>query len=512
MIPIPISYAEIHYRLPWLKPAYFRNLPEIITDLPTRYIARADYSLPIALIVKDADKFPVTINRVTAYIIQKGRTRKRAFELDQTFSATYRSIILPIANNDLIMNSYCRITLKIDCTARGKQYTFYNDNFPGLDWQPYCCYVTEKPLPYPQGWFAGDPHVHTNYTNDQAEFGADIALTRAMAIAMGLSWFFVADHSYDLDDMPDNYLENDPNLPKWHQMRKEVAELDSSECRILPGEEASIGNARGENVHMLSINRDDFIPGHGDSAENWLENHPQVSLNQLEPDQNGLLIAAHTFEQVPILQKLLLRRGNWSIRDFHVAGIRHLQAINSARRQDIVESLLHWRDLLLLGNRFVILAGNDAHGNFNVMRQISVPFLKLFSSRKQTFGRMMTIFKHRTNDPIAGLDHGEIIVSNGPFLRFQLGKGDHAVTIGQSMKSRKERLFFEAETTPEFGRITRIDLLIGDIDCCSEQRIVNPENKKRLHLPSRGYVRMELRTRNGGFAATNPIWVEPSEH
>ncbi len=508
MIPLPISYAEIHYRLPWLRSAYFRNLPEIVTDAPTRYIVRPETSLPLALIVKDADRYPITVHRVTAYILQKNRTRKVLFDLDQTFSSAYRSIILPIENKHLEYNSFCWISMKIDCSARGKQYTFFNDNYRGLGWQPYWCFVTDKPLPHPEDWFAGDPHVHTNYTDDQVEFGADIGLTRAMAVSMGLKWFFVTDHSYDLDDRVDNYLKNDPALPKWHRMKKEAMELDSPGCRILAGEEASVGNRNSENVHTLAIGRNDFIPGSGDGAERWLCNRPQIHLDELSIDSKGLLIAAHPFEPVPILQRLLIRRGGWGREDFLDAGIKHLQAINSSNRSEIMDSILHWRDLLLTGNRFCLLAGNDAHGNFNVMRQIRIPFLKLFSSRKQTFGKMMTLYRHGENDPLEGLKRGEIIVSNGPFIRFQLGKGENAVTIGQSMKSRKERLYYDIATTPEFGRITRVDLLIGDCDSAREYRLSNPGQKKRLRLPERGFVRMELRTKYGGFAATNPIWIE----
>ena len=508
MIPIPIAYAETHFRLPLLKPRYYRKLPEIVTDAPTRYIARDNSSLPIALIVKDADRFPITIQRVTAYVLQKNRTRKVIFDLDQTFSSPYRSVILPIENQFLDFNAFAWITVLVEGFSRGRTFRFFNDNFSGLSWQPYRCFVTDRLLPYPEGWYAGDPHVHTNYTDDQVEFGADIGLTRAMAVAMGLKWFFVTDHSYDLDDRTDNYLKNDPTLPKWHRMKDEVASLDSDSCRILAGEEVSIGNSRGENVHMLAVGRKDFIPGSGDSAEQWFCNRPQVHLSELEDDPHGLLIAAHPFEPVPILQRWLIRRGNWSKNDFHDAGIRHLQAINSCNRPEIMDSLLHWRDLLLKGERFLLIAGNDAHGNFNVMRQIRIPYLQLFSSRKQTFGKMMTLFRHDTNDPLAGLGSGEIVVSNGPFIRFQLGKGENAINIGQSMKSRKERLLYDTATTPEFGRITRVDLLIGDCDAGREKRIVNPPNKKRLLLPDRGYVRMELRTKRGGFAATNPVWIE----
>ncbi len=508
MIPLPFAYAEIHYRLPWLAPAYYRSMPEIVTDLPTRYVVRSGRGLPVVMIVKDAHKFPVTIHRVTACILQSGKTERINFEIEQAFDAPYRSVMLYINSKRLRVDRMAYVSMRIECTIDGNEHTFFNDNYPGLNWAPYRCFISSEPLPYPDGWHAGDPHVHTNFTDDQVEFGADIQTTREMAKAMGLDWFFVTDHSYDLDDREGDCLRNDPALPKWNRMKAEVQRFDSPECRIVHGEEASIGNMYGENVHLLAVNRDGFIYGSGDSAERWLENKPQQLLSNLKSEANELLIAAHPFERVPILQRLLIRRGNWQLYDFDAAGIRHLQCINSATRSDIIESILHWRDMLLTGRRFYLLAGNDSHGNFNIMRQIRVPFLKLFSSRKQTFGKMTTVFRLESNDPVEGIRAGEMIVTNGPFIKFQMGKGENAVHIGQTMKARRERLFFEVITSKEFGRVTRVDLLIGDVNRGKERRIINPDNRKKIAPPNHGYLRMELRTRNGGFAATNPIWIE----
>ena len=143
---------------------------------------------------------------------------------------------------------------------------------------------------------------------------------------MGLSWLFVTDHSYDLDDSLTSCTKNDADLPIWNQMQKDVKEYDSNELRIIPGEEVSIGNSKGENVHMLAINHNEFIDGYGDSAEKWFRNKPQHFLNEinkLHKDSN-LFIAAHPIEKIPFMQKLTLRRGNWSDEDYQNSGIKFL--------------------------------------------------------------------------------------------------------------------------------------------------------------------------------------------
>ena len=164
-----------------------------------------------------------------------------------------------------------------------------------------------------------------------------------------------------------------------------------------------------------------------------------IEIKKLHTDEN-LFIAAHPFEKVPFLQKLTLRRGNWRQIDFIDGGINFLQAINSNGRNEVENSIEEWVKLLLAGNRYFLVAANDAHGNFNVMRQIKKPFWKLFSSQKQTFGNFFTAFQHNSNDPIQGLKAGKIIVSNGPFLSFELIRNTKKYAIGSVVSARKAKL------------------------------------------------------------------------
>jgi len=508
--PFLISYAEIHYHFRYLFPRYFRKEPEIITDIPLRVIKNQKRTIPLLLIVKDADLFPVMINSINICIEGKNKTIIKKFIIEKKIEAKYYSQILNVNAVELEVDQYLKIIAKIDVDIAGKSKIITNDNFPDIPVKPYKIFYSKESLPMPDNWFAGEPHYHSIHTSDQVEFGADIRSSVELAKAMGLNWLFVTDHSYDLDDALNSYTINDPDLPIWKKMHEDVQKCDSKGFRVIPGEEVSIGNSKDENVHMLAINHHDFIAGKGDSAEKWFRNKPTHQVNeisQLHNDDN-LFIAAHPFEKVPFLQKLTLRRGSWSKEDCDGSEVKYLQVINSSELREIDRSIKAWRDFLLKGSKYYLIAGNDAHGNFNVMRQIKSPFLKLFSSQKQVFGQFYTAFKYHMNDPVAGLKNGEVIVSNGPFLSFILMDGNDVFPIGSVCKATNAELIFEYRTSTEFGKITNIYIHIGNCQTNKELEITDPVDNIELILPEKGYVRMSLKTKNGGITFTNPIWID----
>ncbi|MBL7149753.1 MAG: PHP domain-containing protein [Candidatus Cloacimonetes bacterium] len=509
-IPFFFSYAEIHYHYRFLYPRYFRKEPEIIADLPIRCIRSISSKLPVLIIVKDSHLFPIELSSISVDISANGSLFSQEFNINEKLTQKYYSRILEMDISTIISDEQLSINVTIRYQINGNKKTVINDNYPGLKKTPFECYLTESKLPVPEGWYAGEPHYHSIYTSDQVEFGADIPATVKMAKAIGLSWLFITDHSYDLDDSENSYTINDPDIPKWEKMFNDVHHNDEKDFRVIPGEEVSIGNSKGRNVHLLAINHPAFIEGAGDSAEKWFRNKPQRYLQEIEElhSESNLFIAAHPNDDISFLQKLTLRRGNWSIDDYQNSGIRFLQLINTSHFPDVLKAVNHWRSLLLQGNRFYILAGNDAHGNFNVMRQIKTPFWKLFTSHDQVFGKFFTTFKYKNNDPIQGIKNGELIVSNGPFLSFQLKAKRIYYTIGSTIKDKSVSLEYETRTAHEFGEIRKLSLYIGDTNSKKENKISNPQNSLKIELPARGYVRMSMSTSQGGFVLTNPVWVE----
>ena len=142
------------------------------------------------------------------------------------------------------------------------------------------------------------------------------------------------------------------------------------------------------------------------------------------------------------------------------------------------------------------------------MRQIKIPYWKLFSTHHQVFGKFHTIFNYPENDPVKGIQNGRIIVGNGPFLNFRLEDENQKFEIGSTTNLRKAKLVYETATSPEFGKITLIELYIGDSNSQNEKRVKEPLNNAFLILPEKGYLRMSLSTSKMGRVFTNPVWIE----
>jgi len=79
---LPFLYAETHYHLKFLYPLYYKKEPEIITDIPTRVIKSISKKIPILLLIKDADKFPVFVEKLEITVLQKNKTTKQYIEFE----------------------------------------------------------------------------------------------------------------------------------------------------------------------------------------------------------------------------------------------------------------------------------------------------------------------------------------------------------------------------------------------------------------------------------------------
>jgi len=63
LLPGGLLYTEMHYRWRPLPSRYFRKEPEILADAPRR--VEPGRPLPLLLLVKDAHRYPITLERVT---------------------------------------------------------------------------------------------------------------------------------------------------------------------------------------------------------------------------------------------------------------------------------------------------------------------------------------------------------------------------------------------------------------------------------------------------------------
>jgi histidinol phosphatase-like PHP family hydrolase len=496
----PILYAETHYKLPWLIPRYFRKFPECIADIPIRLFRDCSEKLPVLIVIKDSDKFPVKLLRVDVIIRQGEIHYSEKFISDIELSIPYYSEIFHTQLN-ANLKGLINVTVRMEFeTAKGLKIV-HNDSYPNMKYEPLVCDIQEENI-IPQNWYAGDIHYHSNHTNDQVEFGADIPATAIMAKAMGLSWFAVTDHSYDLDDTEDNYLNQTTDYPKWQRMCYESRKYSDENLSIIPGEEASVGNLMNKNIHLLMLNNQNYVSGSGDGAEDWLKVKPEFKhFAAIKYGNPQLAIPAHPFEEIPYFQNKLLNRGDWQVEDFEKMDAKIIQPFNNNDPKNIQKNLEKWITLLLQGKRLLVTAGNDAHGGFNFAKQITIPFWKIVSSRNQIFGQLMTIVNN--SNLIEGLKSGKMIVSNGGFLNFSLHSGEQSFTMNDQVNCGTYTLNAERKCIEKLLSIT---VFVGNLKTQREDSF-NFEQGMKLNLYEIGYVRMEMKTENNGIAITNPIWI-----
>lgn len=529
-----ILYAEIHYTFRLGFSLVRTDFPEIIADLPWRI--EPGQKIPILCLIKDADRYPIFLDEIVVTARWGGKNRlSQPFPLDgEPIKAHFWHRILELPQGE-IPPGLVKIDVLFLGRRRGRPFQFHNDNYRRLSHASLHTTLASDPLPNMPEWHPGDPHIHSSFTEDQAEFGAPPEATGQMARAMGLSWTAITDHSYDLDDQPRNPLVHDPELKKWRELVDRVSNLRNREKGFITllGEEVSCGNARNRNVHLLAYGVSTFIPGSGDGAEHWLRTEPTLSIKQVLEiigRAGGVAYAAHPEEFGSILEKILLRRGPWSIKDYALPGLSGLQIWNGRKDHGLAKGLARWVQLLLRGKRLFIIGGNDAHGNFNRFRQLRLPFIALRESGEQIFGRVRTHLYCpggvNREALLQALREGQAITTDGPFATFQVQneRGQRAF-LGQSISGGEFAVEILAKTSQEFGTLERIDLYCGEIGG-GEKRIRNLrrgrdfQDQTKVSLKERyltirrnSYFRLEVETAAGArtwHALTNPIWINPA--
>jgi len=169
-------------------------------------------------------------------------------------------------------------------------------------------------VPKLAGWYRGDTHYHSMYTNNTAEFGLPISSIKIAGKDIGLDWVTVTDHSCDYDNYGTSIQSN------WNFETSDIAQqnaIDSSMIMI-HGEEVSTNNSAGEVVHMLCYPPDSLpysLPYLGDG-------NGDVTATSLSIDEilyplseiGGFAYAAHPFAAYEKLSSII-NGGIWNVSD-----------------------------------------------------------------------------------------------------------------------------------------------------------------------------------------------------
>ena len=170
------------------------------------------------------------------------------------------------------------------------------------------------PLPGLPGWYRGDTHYHTLFTQNSAEYGLPLAASRLAAWSAGIQWITATDHSTDFDNYGQGMTAN------WERLGDEVAALNAGDSNfvIIRALEASLNNSEGKILHgLLYPSPSDpfglryFLDGGGDlSGTAWDTDKVLDSLNAGQ----GFMYAAHPFATEDLLGAVVNGKG-WNIGD-----------------------------------------------------------------------------------------------------------------------------------------------------------------------------------------------------
>ncbi|MBN1542739.1 CehA/McbA family metallohydrolase [candidate division KSB1 bacterium] len=515
-------YAETHYHFRGIPSRLKKNEPEIVADTPTRL--EPGFPLPILLLVKDAHLYPVELQRLHIKLSNADAILLRTVSLTQKIDQAFWHRLFFVDPPDTPGSMTVTVTVFYRCGE--KSQSCINDNYRLSSHAPFQVQLDDSPLPQQPGWVFGDCHVHSDSTSDQVEFGAPLEAVVEMGKASGLRFAGITDHSYDLDDDPLDYLTNHPQRPKWGFFQKRCRCLNRAhpDFVLLPGEELSAGNRFNRNIHLLLLNEPRFYAGSGDSGERWLHTRPEWRipdvLKQISP--TTLALAAHPATPIPLLQRLLIRRGRWHSADYSHPRLDGLQIWNGCTDSGFERGRKAWISMLLQNARLSIAAGNDAHGNFNRFRQIGFPFLTFRENHREIFAQARTgVYLNaplKAATLLEALRLGRSFVTDGPFLAASLTGEKTIVQTGGVFRRSIGTLGLCIASSQLYGKPQEVMIYIGDCNQNKEAQIQIPlgqwqSNKEipRLQLPPHGYIRVETRTSTGCRALTNPIYLASAD-
>jgi len=514
-----LAYAEIHYRPRYIPSLIFSKWPEIVCDTPSR--VDPGRPIPIFIIVKDAHRYPVRLEMATVHMrYENGRERIARFPYGgiQIKEQVWWDAI------NVMPEFPGTVVISLNLLVRdGKGLIQVGvDNYRGLSHSSLTVTVASQPLPGGENWYHGDIHCHTLYTSDQVEFGAPLEMMAFGAYCMGYHWMASTDHSYDLDDRSDDYLEPDPLLAKWHIMKRQ-AEFLTPTVTVIPGEEVTCRTGSGKNCHLLAVNHERFIKGSGDSGEHGLKTDSEHSVGEAVRkciEWNGLACASHPFESIPLLERMILRRGEWTQSDIETPGLTALQFHNGIRDHGFREGMKAWIRLLLAGRRLFAYGGSDTHGDMNRRRRVILPFLALGEDMHHTFGAVRTVVHAESRELdhlLKGLREGRVVVTEGPFISLSVTGNVSAAGIGDSFSEGAGTIRVVSRSAQEFGSLKSLRILGGTIGEQSEQvlAVTDPVPadyewvvERNERFSGDGYIRAECETHFGKHCFTNPLWIE----
>lgn len=412
-------------------------MKDFIMDAPWR-VRSAETAIPLTVILKDCDTDDIReLHWIRCWDVTSGETLLWSHDFgdeqigDDVYESNYWTYITTVTEGHASLPDGTPLTPANLGYGPGddinlKVSVYYRDDWFNYTESRYLrVRVAHDDYPWPDGWYGGDTHYHTMYTNNIAEFGAPLPAVAATAKAMGLHWLTTTDHSCDLDETGDGsysyatthweytvqdesgahttYRDNTAFGSAWGALGADVAALDSPDFRLYRAVELNASSVDADSyektLHSLFYN-EEYIssPLSGAIGERPVTPTLPSALSQLSG--SGFAYAAHPMSDMSAEWGGIdwtVNGAMWGDEDITAAlgyeAFRGLEAFNTrptryssdqnnpwadfdagvtpdhAYPEELLLGVAEWDSRLLAGldpiRKVFLAGGSDAHGDFN---------------------------------------------------------------------------------------------------------------------------------------------------
>ncbi|MDO5575517.1 MAG: hypothetical protein Q4F84_00440 [Fibrobacter sp.] len=230
---------------------------------------------------------------------------------------------------------------------------------------------------------------------------------------------------------------------------------------------------------MCGLGLNKFIAGTLDGARKNIVFNKQLTINQAIDEihnQGGIAFAAHPGSNSGFLQFLFLHRGTWTQNDI-THNLDGFQGLNSGFDSSWHNAKLLWIKSLQSGLRLPLLGGNDAHGDFNRYRAISIPFVNIHEDFERFMGAGKTgiygKIKSR-NDILNCIRNGATFVTTGPYISINYTESPDSCAISTTdITPNKETLCVHAVSSCDSGTLQKVKIYSGTYGSENEKLLLS---------------------------------------
>lgn len=172
---------------------------------------------------------------------------------------------------------------------------------------------TNEVLPQLNGFYRGDTHLHSMYTQNDAEIGLPLCATKEAAKRIGIDWITTTDHTSDFDNYGVAIASN------WSRIQNEAQQLNATDSTLIyiAGQEVAVNNSNAKLVHMLAYPKPEApfsLPFIGDGNGDIYPTTVNVNnaLNLIDGNE-GFAYAAHPFATEDELPAVPVNGGIWNL-------------------------------------------------------------------------------------------------------------------------------------------------------------------------------------------------------